>query len=91
MNMGMTNIKEGKGDVFICGGAYLSRKLAENECRSWKKAGIPAVIGNKNGSSLVKVVVGRFETEQAASEYLEKLPINTGFHAGLLTARLQFD
>ena len=91
MNMGMTNIKEGKGEVFICGGAYLSRKLAENECRSWKKAGIPAVIGNKNGSSLVKVVVGRFETEQAASEYLEKLPINTGFHAGLLTARLQFD
>jgi nucleoid DNA-binding protein len=91
MNMGMAAIKDGEGNVFICGGAYLSRALAENECRGWKKAGIPAVIGNKKGSSLVKVVIGRFENEQSASTYLEKLPINTGFHAGLLTAKLQFD
>ncbi len=90
MNMGMEQITNGKGTVFICGGSYLTIKLAEIECNSWKKAGIPAVIGRKKGSSLVKVVIGRFENEQDASAFLEFMPINSGFHAGLLTAKLQF-
>jgi cell division septation protein DedD len=90
MNREMDKIKTGNGNVFICGGSYLSLKLAENECNSWKKAGIPAVIGNKKGSSLVKVVIGRFDSEENASAFLQKMPINAGFHAGLLTAKLQF-
>lgn len=91
MNKGMEHIKIGKGSVFICGGSYMSLKLAENECNSWKKNGIPAIIGKKSGSSLVKVVVGRFDNEESASAFLEQMPVNTGFHAGLLTAKLQFD
>ena len=90
MNKGMEHITNGKGTVFICGGSYLTTKLAEIECNSWKKAGIPAVIGKRKGSSLVKVVIGRYENEQDASAFLQDMPINSGFHAGLLTAKLQF-
>lgn len=91
MNKEMEKIMSGKGNVFICGGSYMSEKLAENECKSWRKNGIPAVIGRKSGSVLIKVVVGRFENDKDASAFLEKLPVNTGFHAGLLTAQLKFD
>jgi hypothetical protein len=87
----METLKTGKGNVFICGGSYMSQQLAENECKSWRKNGIPAVIGKKKGSILIKVVVGRFENDKDASEFLEKLPVNTGFHAGLLTAQLIFN
>ncbi|NBP06120.1 MAG: hypothetical protein EBV15_07885 [Bacteroidetes bacterium] len=90
INKGMDHVKTGKGNIFICGGSYMSLKLAENECNSWKKAGIPAVIGQKRGSSLVKVVLGRFDNEKTASKYLEEMPINPGFHAGLLITYLQF-
>lgn len=90
MNKEMERIKGGAGNVFICGGSYMSQLLAENECNAWKKAGIPAVIGKKEGSSLIKVVIGRFDSEQSASVYLENLPINSGFHAGLLITSLQF-
>jgi hypothetical protein len=91
MNKGMEKILSGKGNVFICGGSYMSQKLAENECNSWRQNGIPAVIGKKTGSVLIKVVVGRFENDKDASAFLEKLPVNTGFYAGLLTAQLKFD
>jgi hypothetical protein len=91
MNKEMEKIMSGKGNVFICGGSYMSENLAENECKSWRKNGIPAVIGRKAGSVLIKVVVGRFENDKDASAFLEKLPVNTGFHAGLLTAQLKFD
>jgi len=90
MNKGMENIKNGKGNVFICGSSYMSPLLAEIECNTWKKSGIPAVIGKKRGSSLIKVVIGRFESEKAASLYLEEIPVNSGFHAGLLITKLQF-
>jgi hypothetical protein len=91
MNKGMDQIKSGKGKVFICGGSYMSRSLAETECNTWKKSGIPAVIGQKKGSSLVKVILGRFEDEKAASDFLGSIPINSGYHAGMLSAQLQFE
>jgi len=90
MNLHMEQIKNGEGLVFVCGGSYMSDKLATNECNTWKKMGIPAVIGKKHGSSLLKVVLGRFSNEEAASTFLQQMPINSGFHAGLLTADLLF-
>ena len=90
MNVHMEQIKNGEGLVFVCGGSYMSDKLATNECNTWKKMGIPAVIGKKHGSSLLKVVLGRFSNEEAASTFLQQMPINSGFHAGLLTADLLF-
>jgi hypothetical protein len=91
INKGMDQIKSGKGNVFICGGSYMSRSLAETECSTWKKSGIPAVIGQKKGSSLVKVILGRFENEKSASDFLGSIPINSGYHAGMLSAQLQFE
>lgn len=90
MNEHMEQIKTGEGVVFVCGGSYMSDKLATNECNTWKKMGIPAVIGKKEGSSLLKVVLGRFGNEETASTFLQQMPINSGFHAGLLTADLLF-
>lgn len=84
-------LKTRKGAVFVCGGSYMNMQLAKNECATWHKLGVPAVIGRKPGSSLVKVVLGRFKTEVEASDYLQQLPGNTGFHAGTLIANIQFE
>ncbi|MBM3919611.1 MAG: hypothetical protein FJ347_00105 [Sphingomonadales bacterium] len=91
MNMGMEQIKSGQGHIFVCGGSYMSHNLAVIECNTWKKSGIPAVIGQKKGSSLVKVIIGRFENEKTASVFLESIPISAGYHAGLLDAQLAFE
>lgn len=84
-------LKTVQGDVFICGGTYMDRALAINECKTWNKLGVAAVVGRKKGSSLVKVVLGRFNSDEEASARLEKLPANTGFHAGVLIAPITIE
>lgn len=85
------HLKTQSGDVFVCGGTYMNKELALNECRQWNKLGIPAVIGRKKGSSLVKVVIGRYNTEEEASAWLEALPVISGFHAGVLIAPISIE
>lgn len=85
------HLKNKTGDVFVCGGTYMDKGLALNECRQWHTFGYPAVLGRKKGSSLVKVVIGRYNTEEEASEWLEALPVISGFHAGVLIAPISIE
>lgn len=82
----MEHLRNGKGFVFICGGSHLNRKMAEMEKNRWTSIGVPAILCKKEGSSLTKVMLGRFETEQKASEFLSKMPGNSGYSAGMLIA-----
>lgn len=70
-------IAEGNGEWFITGGTYMSEFLTQNEIAAWKKLGLPAKIGKKDGSSLNKVVIGRFRTEQEAQDFAGRISTQT--------------
>jgi len=67
--------KELKGKYVIVGGAYLTPSLGESECLLWQRLGIDACLVKGKKSSLYKVVLGRFETDQMASDYAETIKI----------------
>jgi len=56
-----------EGDVFICGGSYITPKMAETECLLWQKLGYDATYIELENSSLVRVVLARFLSDVEAS------------------------
>lgn len=82
----MEHLRNGEGYVFISGGSHLNQKLAEMEMNRWISLGVPAILCKKEGSSLIKIMLGRFKTEKEASDFLAKMPANSGYSAGLIIA-----
>ena len=84
----MEHLRKGEGFVFICGGSHMNMKLADMEIKRWASLGVPAILCKKEGSSLTKIMLGRFKTEQEASDFLAKMPANSGHSAGLIISDL---
>jgi len=61
------------GDVFICGGSYITPKMAETECLLWQKLGYDATYIEMENSSLTRVVLARFEGEKEASDLAKNI------------------
>jgi len=84
----MEHLRTGEGFVFICGSSHLNRNLAEIKIKRWNALGVPSILCKKDGSSLIKVLLGRFKTEKEASDFLAKMPGNSGYSAGIIIADL---
>ncbi|MFN5251647.1 MAG: hypothetical protein ACK5DE_11405 [Bacteroidota bacterium] len=74
----METMKAEKGLFYVLGGMYMDESLAAAECKRWIAAGHAASHIKPENSSLSKVVLGRFNTEQEASEFANRLPLLTG-------------
>lgn len=61
------------GDVFICGGSYITPKMAETECLLWQKLGYDATYIEIENSSLTRVVLARFVGEKEASDIAKNI------------------
>lgn len=61
------------GDVFICGGSYITPKMAETECLLWQKLGYDATYIEMENSSLTRVVLARFVGEKEASDLAKNI------------------
>jgi hypothetical protein len=61
------------GDVFICGGSYITPKMAETECLLWQKLGYDATYIEMENSSLTRVVLARFVGEKEASDIAKNI------------------
>jgi hypothetical protein len=61
------------GDVFICGGTYITPKMAETECLLWQKLGYDATYIEMENSSLSRVVLARFVSEEEASDIAKNI------------------
>ncbi len=73
-------IAAGKGKYFIVGGSYITEDAAKIECRQWNQLNQNATYIKVKGSTLLKVVIKRFESGKDASAFVEtltKLPNNT--------------
>lgn len=67
------DIYQQPGDVFICGGSYITPKMAETECILWQKLGYDATYIEMENSSLTRVVLARFIGEQEASDLAKNI------------------
>lgn len=74
----LKSLVELKGTYFVLGGMYMDENLAAVECSHWNGHSISAAAYKPKGSSLFKVVLGRFTNEKEASEFAGKLPEFTG-------------
>ncbi len=73
-------IAAGKGKYFVVGGSYITEDAAKIECKQWNQLNQNATFIKVKGSTLLKVVIKRFESGKSASEFVEtltKLPNNT--------------
>lgn len=71
-------LKAKPGKYFVIGGMYMDLHLAELEVSQWNQNGVSAAIYKPSGSSLYKVVFGRFESEKEASALASDLPVYNG-------------
>ncbi len=74
------DIARGKGKYFIVGGSYITEEAAKIECRQWNQLKQNATYIKVKGSTLLKVVIKRFESGKDASKFAEtmtNLPNNT--------------
>lgn len=62
------------GNFYALGGMYMDEELAKMECAQWNKNHINAALYKPEGSSLFKVILGRFESEELASTFMASLP-----------------
>lgn len=66
------------GNFYALGGMYMDENLAKMECIQWNKNHVNAAIYKPEGSSLFKVILARFESEELASNFMATLPEFTG-------------
>jgi hypothetical protein len=74
------DIANGKGKYFVVGGSYITEDAAKIECRQWNQLKQNATFIKVKGSTLLKVVIKRFESGKDASKFTEtmtSLPNNT--------------
>ena len=75
-------LNEQNGQYFLAGGSYLTKRAAELECQQWNAKGLNATLIKPAGSSLLKVILGRFQTK----EDVENFTVNiTGIPEGSLS------
>lgn len=73
-------IAAGKGKFFVVGGSYITEDAAKIECKQWNQLQQNATYIKVKGSTLLKVVIKRFESGKDASAFVQtltKLPNNT--------------
>ena len=66
-------IKSKDGKYYVTGGAYITEKLAYAEGLRWQKLGYDVCLLSAKNSSLIKVVLGRFNSEKMASLFVENI------------------
>ena len=66
-------LKSKDGKYFVTGGAYITEKLAYAEGLRWQKLGYDVCLLSAKNSSLIKVVLGRFNSEKMASMFVENI------------------
>ncbi len=66
-------IKSKDGKYYVTGGAYITEKLAYAEGLRWQKLGYDVCLLSAKNSSLIKVVLGRFNSEKMASMFVENI------------------
>lgn len=78
----------GKGEYYVLGGMYMNAELAETELNQWNASGVSATVFKAKNSSLFKVILGRFESEAAASAFMENMPVFSGVHISVRQTKL---
>jgi hypothetical protein len=61
-------VKE-SGKYFVVGGSYMTESAAQLECKHWEKLGFSSTYIRVKNSSLLKIILKRFEKEQDASDF----------------------
>ncbi len=77
-------MQQKRGHYYVVGGAFIGEEMAKAECRKWNKVGVNASIHKPENSSLYRVILGRFESEKAASSFIQTMP---GFHGSTVAVR----
>jgi len=57
------------GKFFVVGGSYMTESAAQLECKHWDKIGFSSTYIRVKNSSLLKVILKRFEVEKDASDF----------------------
>lgn len=71
-------LRNKKGHYFVIGGMFIIESMALEECKKWNEIGVSATIVKPPFSSLYRVVLDRFESEHAASEFAKIVPEYVG-------------
>lgn len=64
-----SEIVSNKGNYYVVGGSYLTENAAKIEIRQWNKLHREATYFHVAESSLIKIVLKRFKSQQEASEF----------------------
>jgi hypothetical protein len=64
-----SSISKIKGKFFVVGGSYMTTSAAELECKHWQNLGYSATYIKVKNSSLLRIILNRFENEQDASDF----------------------
>lgn len=72
------------GRFYLIGGTYVSESMAKKECAKWNKVGVNATLFRSSNSALIRVLLGRFNSEKAASAFMTTMP---GFHGSTVALR----
>lgn len=75
-------LNEQNGQYFLVGGSYLTKRAAELECQQWNAKGLNATLFKPSGSSLLKVILGRFQTKEDVKNFTVNI---TGIPEGSLS------
>ncbi len=73
-------LRKVEGDFYVTGASYITEIPAKSECLAWQKIGFDACVEEVSGSSLKKVILGRFKTEIEASLFaksIKEMPTGT--------------
>ncbi len=64
-----SDIVKNVGRYFVVGGSYMTESAAQLECKHWDKLGYSSTYIRVKNSSLLKIILKRFETEKDASDF----------------------
>ena len=73
-------LSQSEGDFYVTGASYITDIPAKSECLAWQKLGYDACVEEVKGSSLKKVILGRFKSETEASLFaksIKEMPTGT--------------
>lgn len=74
------SLQKMEGEFYVTGASYITEIPAKRECLAWQKLGYDVCIAEVSGSSLKKVILGRFKTEEEASSFakaIKEMPTGT--------------
>jgi len=77
-------MEQKSGKFYLIGSTYIGEDMAKKECAKWNKVGVNATVFKPGKSSLYRVILGRFQSEKAASDFMKTMP---GFHGSSVGMR----